>query len=47
MIIYGLMRRFMPEKYAVGAAAFIYAVLIFLFVYSLSQLAADLRYANV
>lgn len=47
MIIYGLMRRFMPEKYAVGVAAVVYAILIFLFVYSLSQLAADLRYANV
>ena len=47
MIIYGLMRRFMPEKYAVGAAAALYALLIFLIIFILTQIAADLRYANV
>jgi hypothetical protein len=47
MIVYGFMRRFLPERYAVAAAAVAYALLVFLFMYSLSQIAADLRYANV
>ncbi|MBU0858842.1 MAG: hypothetical protein KJ667_02790 [Alphaproteobacteria bacterium] len=47
MIIYTMVRRYVPEKYAVGLTAVIYALLLFLTFCSLSQIGADLRYANI
>lgn len=47
MILYGVLRRFLPVPFAVPAAALCYAVMIALIVASLSQIGADLRYANL
>jgi hypothetical protein len=47
MIVYGFVRRFVSVRHAPALAAIIYAILFFLMVFSLSQIAADLRYAGV
>ncbi len=47
MIVYALVRRFVPERHAAVVAALLYALILFLTFCSLSQIGADLRYANI
>ncbi len=46
MIIYGFIRKFLPARPATFAAALLYALFLVLMFISLSQIGADLRYAN-
>ena len=47
MIIYGFLRRYMSVKTATFAATICYALMLTMIVIALSQLGADLRYANL
>lgn len=47
MMIYNFIRRFVPERHAAAVAAVIYALILFLTFCALSQIGADLRYANI
>ena len=47
MIIYSFIRRFVPERHAAAVAALVYALIFFLTFCALSQIGADLRYANI
>lgn len=47
MMIYGFIRRFIGPRHAPVAAALVYALIMFLTFCALSQIGADLRYANI
>jgi hypothetical protein len=47
MIVYSLVRRLVPERHAAVVVALVYALIVFLTFCSLSQIGADLRYANI
>ena len=47
MIIYGFIRNYLPKGPAILAATLIYCLLWLLIFISISQVGADLRYANL